>query len=348
MAHDEHLRRISNQLAERVCNHAALDLGALLDFLAQTAEEGKVELVLDNRLVATAGQRHIDRQTGKLIAFRECFAIPADTDGQRSHNALVVLDLAHFLQNRELTRDQLVQLCVLDNEDILVTVVLAQYGVRVLHPRKQTAVDTRQNVGFLRVSGVLDQFLVVVDSDNCDSRTSGLGCVTQTDKLRTVDEMQHHQLSGAALHQTAKHMVLPLADADLRRRGGLTLNQPAGLERRCDLAHANAANRGPPTADFRKRVIRPHDLARGSQRNDCRQRRARHRRTDLAAVYLDVVHQLLHLPTPCRIGAQRNNSQNQAHHNAHCTVYAREIQSHDRKQEKQHIKHYAVGSQHLL
>ena len=160
--------------------------------------------------------------------------------------------------------------------------------------------------------------------------------------------MQHHQLSRAALHQTAEYMVLPPADAKLSRERGLSLDEPAGLKCWCDLAHANAAYRSPPTADFRKCVIRPYDLARGSQRDSCRQRRTRHRRADLSAVYLDVVHQLLHLPLPCRIGAQRNNPQDDAHHNTRCTVHAGKIKSHDCKQEKQHIKHYAVGSQHLL
>ena len=45
-----------------------------------------------------------------------------------SYNALVVLNLAYLLQNVELARDQLVQLGVFDHEDILVAVVLAQYG----------------------------------------------------------------------------------------------------------------------------------------------------------------------------------------------------------------------------
>ena len=34
VTHDQHLRRVADQLAECVCNHAALDLGALLDLLA--------------------------------------------------------------------------------------------------------------------------------------------------------------------------------------------------------------------------------------------------------------------------------------------------------------------------
>ena len=107
---------------------AALDLGALLDFFAQSAEEGKVKFILDNRLVAAAGQRHVDSKSGKLIAFRKRFAVASDTDGQSSYNALVVLNLAHLLQNGELARDQLVQLGAFDHEDILVAVVLAQYG----------------------------------------------------------------------------------------------------------------------------------------------------------------------------------------------------------------------------
>ena len=84
--------------------------------------------------------------------------------------------------------------------------------------------------------------------------------------------MQHHQLPRAALHQTAEYMVLPLANAKLARKRGLSLDEPAGLKRRCDLAHANAAYRSPSTADFRKCVIRPYDLTRGSQRDSCRQR----------------------------------------------------------------------------
>ena len=38
VTHDQHLRRIADQLAERIGDHAALDRGALFDLLAQTAE----------------------------------------------------------------------------------------------------------------------------------------------------------------------------------------------------------------------------------------------------------------------------------------------------------------------
>lgn len=55
VAHDQHLRRVADQLAECVGNHAALDLGTLLDFFAQSTEEGKVKFILDNRLVARRG-----------------------------------------------------------------------------------------------------------------------------------------------------------------------------------------------------------------------------------------------------------------------------------------------------
>ena len=79
VTHDEHLRRIADQLAERIGDYATLDLGAFFDLLAQTAEELEAVTVLDDGLIAAARERHVDGKTGVLVAFRERRPIPMDS-----------------------------------------------------------------------------------------------------------------------------------------------------------------------------------------------------------------------------------------------------------------------------
>ena len=348
VAHDEHLRGVADQLAERVRDHAALDLGALFDFLAQAAEELEVVAVLDDRLIAAARERHVDGESRELIALRECLAVAADADGERRDNALMVLNIAHFLKNRELSCRELVQLGVLDDEDILVAVVLAHDGARVLDPGGQALVDAGEDVGLFRVGRVLDQLLVVVDGDDRDGRPAGRSVIAQMHEFGAINKMQHHHLSRARLHHAAEYVIDAAPHAQLARKGGLALDEPAGFKRRRKLAQTHMRRVRKVAGHIRERLVRPDNLSGRCERHDGRKRRFRDRRTDLAALDLDVLHQLVHLLPPLRVAADRDKAQNYDGRHADQSVRSGKIQTDGRKCEKQHIKHRAAGSKRRL
>ena len=304
MTHDEHLRRIADQLAERIGDYAALDLGALFDLLAQTAEELEAVTVLDDGLIAAARERHVDGKTGVLVALRERLAVAADTDGKRRNNALMVL------KHRELFRRQLVQLGVLDDKDVLVAVIFSHDGARILDPRGQTPVDAGEDAGLLRVGRILDELLIVVDGDHRNGRPARLGIIAQMNKFRAVDEMEHHHLTCARLDHAAEHMVDAASHAQLAREGGLALDEPARLERRRELGQTHVRRMCEMAGHVREGLVRPDDLSGRRERDNGRQRRFRDRRADFSALDLDIFHQIIHPLPPLRVAADRDHAQN--------------------------------------
>ena len=78
MAHQEDLARLRDQLGERACHNAGLDLGVTLRFLRSAAVEGEVVPVLDDRLISAARKRHLNGEHGIIIVFLERGAVFSD------------------------------------------------------------------------------------------------------------------------------------------------------------------------------------------------------------------------------------------------------------------------------
>ena len=163
-----------------------------------------------------------------------------------------------------------------------------------------------------------------------------------------TNKMQHHHLSRARLHHAAEYVIDAAPHAQLARKGGLALDEPAGFKRRRKLAQAHMRRVRKVAGHVRERLVRPDDLSGRCERHDGRKRRFRDRRTDLAALDLDVFHQLVHLLPPLRVAADRDKAQNYNGRHADQSVRSGKIQTDGRKCEKQHIKHRAAGSKRRL
>ena len=80
MAHDEHAARLCDELGKGRGHHTGFDLRAALRLLGAPAEEREVIAVLDDGLIAAAGQRHFNGKGGKIVVLAEIHAVLADAD----------------------------------------------------------------------------------------------------------------------------------------------------------------------------------------------------------------------------------------------------------------------------
>ena len=342
VTHDEHLRGIADQLGECVGHHAAFDLGPFFDFFTQAAVELEAVTVFDNRLVAAARKRHIDGETGVFGALLQRIAVPANADGQGCQHALVVFDLAHFLQHAEFARSEFVELGVFNDENILVAVILAQHRLAVPRPGGQALVDRSQNIGFFRIGRVFHQLFVVVDRNDRNRRLTGRGLVAQVNVFRAVDKVQHHHLPRVALHHAAVHMIGLLAHAQLARKLGFALDQPARFKGGREFGQPHVTRAGEIPADLDELIVCPDDFPGRGQGDHGRQRGFGHGFAHLTAVDLDIFHQILQHPPAVALSAQRNRPQQHAQRNTDQPIRHGKIQSSRRKQQKDHINHNAA------
>ena len=168
------------------------------------------------------------------------------------------------------------------------------------------------------------------------------------DKLRAVDEMEHHHLPRAAWDHTAEHMVGIAPHAQLARELGPPFDQPACLKGRRQLGHPHMARAGKLPADFGKCIVRPDDLAGRRQRDNGRQRRFGHCRADLAALDLNVLHQPLQALLSLALTAQGYHAQHHAKRNADQPIWHGIIQAAHGEQQEQHIKQHVARLERFL
>ena len=199
MSHNKYLGGITHQLSQCICHDTGLNLGTLFHFLGYTAKEFKGIPVFDDGLVTAPGQRHIQCHQGKFIFFFQCLAIPADTDGQGGIDALTGDNGTHGIQYREFILGNLCQIPFLHDENILVTVIFAQYAVDILCPFANTVVNRCQQRCLLRVADIFDQLLIIVDGYNGNHRTAFFMLFAQGNQLCGINPVQCHQHTGAAV-----------------------------------------------------------------------------------------------------------------------------------------------------
>ena len=267
MSHDEHTGGVGDQGGQGVGHHAAFDLGALLRLLGAAAVELEGVLIADDRLVAAPGQGHIQRQVGKTEQLLEAVAVLADADGQAGIDAAGVDHGAHRVQHVELLLDELLQILLLKDEQIALTLIAAQQTAGARHPGVQTGVDFGQKVRPLVIRQVLHhQILVVVDDEDGCHRP---GCFIHVPDLAHFAHIHPvgggYEAAAAApgAGKLAKNQIPPAAEGDLVGMGALALHDPAGLKagddrRQLALIELVAALLA---GELEKTVVGPDDLA---------------------------------------------------------------------------------------
>ena len=277
VSHDEHLRGVAHELTQRIRHDARFDLGALFDFLGDAAEELKGIAVLDDRLVAAARQRHVQRKAGKIILVLERRTVPSDADGKRCVDALARVNLTHGFQNREFLLDHLFQIADLHHKDVAVAVIFAQDAVDVLGPLADALVDCGEQGCFFRVARVFDQLLIVVNRDDCDNQTARVVFQSGLHLARAVEPVQRHQRAAGCTkllgaEQIAENPVVLSLHMNLGRIFCPSLLQPCAVKARDDVAQRLLKQTVAQRIDLVKRIVAPDDLSRAGQRDHDRHR----------------------------------------------------------------------------
>ena len=237
VAHDEDARGIRHQLGEGVRHDAALDLRARLDLAAAPAEELEGEAVLYDRLVAAAGEGHLRREGGELPVLAEALAVAAYAEGERRVYARGARDRVRALEYGELVLAHLLQMPLLEDDDVPVAVVAADYGVAALAVLVDDVLDGVAQVVLHAVGLAAHELVVVVYEQQRDDGAALLVLYAHVVVLRDVDPVGYaHEAVARALvvlagaDDVTVYLVLAPIYGEQARALGLALEEPLGGE----------------------------------------------------------------------------------------------------------------------
>ena len=232
--------------------------------LVSAAEEGEIVAVLDDRLIAAAGERHFDRQGGEIVILAEIHAVLADADGDGGSNAGGVGHLAHRFEQGELVLRHARQLLRLKQQQEAVALQPPQKPAVFIRPLADAGVDLRVQTGDRRVGQVVGQLVIVVHQDDGEHRTRADVLVAHLKQLRQILQIDHAHNdarlgvplgqnrardaeAAVAVAQLAGHRVLA-GQEPLHRKAGQNFVDPL---RREGVAH---------TCQLREGLVVPNQL----------------------------------------------------------------------------------------
>ena len=264
MTHDENAAGLHDQLRQRRRHHARLDLGAALALLVAPAEEGEVVTVLDNRLIAAAGERHLDGQRRKIVVLLEVHAVLADADGHRRGNARRIRHRAHRFEKRELGLGHPGQISGLRKKQIAVALDLAKQTAVAVRPFVDLRVQLRVQAGDCRVGEVVRQFVVVVHKQNGHDGARTDIFIAHLQKLRQVEQVdhaQHYAGAGVLLRQDgSRDAVAAVAEAQLRAVLRLAAREPLHGKAGEDFCNARGDHGFPQVGQRGEGFVAPDQL----------------------------------------------------------------------------------------
>ena len=129
VTHDIHLSGVAHQLAQRRGHHAGFDLGAFLRLFGTAAEKFEIHIGAHHRLVAAAGQSHVDGKRSVVEQLLQRSVPAAHTDAQRGRHALGADHLVHGIEQGKLFCRQLFIVLFFKHKQIAVALVFAQQAV---------------------------------------------------------------------------------------------------------------------------------------------------------------------------------------------------------------------------
>ena len=125
VSHHKNFRGVADQFRKSIGHDARLHFGSLLDLEASSAKELKVHPVFDDGLISAAREGQFHTDIGKLKAFLQVCRLGSETDADTGRNAVRVLNVMHFLIDGELVLAHLVDVFLLKDNEISVSVISA-------------------------------------------------------------------------------------------------------------------------------------------------------------------------------------------------------------------------------
>ena len=231
VAHHENAAGLGNQGAHRGGHDPGLDLAAALGLGGPAAVEGEVEPVLDDRLIAAAGQRHLQGQGGEIIVLLEAGAVLAHAEGKGGRDAVGVRHLPDRFQQGEFALRDAEQVLCLKNEQEAVAFQPSQQASDVLRPAADAAVEGGVQIGDRRVVEVVGQLVVVVDQNDGNHRPGAEIFVSGVQKLGGIHPLQQGDflLIRALLRLVAETAPAAVADDLIVRSLQLARADPVQL-----------------------------------------------------------------------------------------------------------------------
>ena len=188
--HDEHRVLAAHDLLERLGLDTRLDTGIFLHRLRLPAEVAGVVALADDHLVAAAAKRKLNRPVRGLRIFQIGIRAEADAHGNGHGRLISNVDGFDILQDLEALALQLVKALLSDQEEIVVVVSLPDKAVHIRKIPVDLALNERQEQGLLQVITLLDDLVVVVETEKPEHEAVGLRLLAKSRQLRLIEEVE--------------------------------------------------------------------------------------------------------------------------------------------------------------
>ena len=211
MTHDVHPAALADELHQGVGCDTGAHLAPVVRFLAAAAVEGKVDAVLDHRLVTAPAQGHFNAQGRKIIGFLKVHRIHTQTQGNGGRQAGGVGNLMDGFQQGKLVLNGVGQIPLFKDKQKPAALQLPQQTAVALCPFGDGVVELGVHGGDTAFAEVADQLLIVVNEDNGHHRTGTDILVPHLVQLCQVAEVHHPQHGAAAVLGPDHRAVDPVA-----------------------------------------------------------------------------------------------------------------------------------------
>ena len=191
MSHDQHLILRIHQFAHRMRFDTCLDTGRFFQLLRFAAVVADLRAILDDRLIAAASQRHINRRSRILIVADVAVAVHTHTDTQRDSHIISDINRLDILQDRKAALLNLFRVLLLDHKQILVIFQLLDDTFHRHKILRNFPVNQGNQQGTAYLLDTLQRLVVVVEIDKSRHQTLVVDLLLAAQNLRLIAEIQH-------------------------------------------------------------------------------------------------------------------------------------------------------------
>ena len=168
-----------------------LDTGRFFQLLRFAAVVADLRAILDDRLIAAASQRHINRRSRILIVADVAVAIHTHTDTQRDSHIISDINRLDILQDRKAALLNLFRVLLLDHKQILVIFQLLDDTFHRHKILRNFPVNQGNQQGTAYLLDTLQRLVVVVEINKSRHQTLVVDLLLAAQNLRLIAEIQH-------------------------------------------------------------------------------------------------------------------------------------------------------------
>ena len=262
VAHDEHIGRIPDVLAQGIGHHTGLDLGAFFHFLGVTTIEFKSIFALDDHLIAATGQSGIRCQTGILIQLVQIGIALADAHGDGGADTGAAFDFPDFVQQIKLPLHKLQQIFLFKQKQVFVPVQPPHHAMYRLGPVTDLLIHLGGEFGFFAFRNPFDQLFIAVQHQNGKHRTGALVFGAQFAVIGHIHPVHSNQQRAGSVFSRADdvaiHIEFPAIHRHLIGTLALPLHDPAGIKTFDHIGDVQIEHPLMGAGDLIKAVVAPH------------------------------------------------------------------------------------------